>query len=132
MNMIQLGDLEIKIPNYLTCLTQEYINNLLKLDDELSDKIIAAGINPKDNKVVLILASGIIMLFDGDSYYIPRGKYIPSQDGKTIFLSNERGRWPDTIEGFTIESSWIISKSDMALKNAELFVNNNSFGTFEI
>jgi len=131
MNAIYLDSLEIKIPSYLTCLSQERINALLKLDD-LNDRIIASGVDPKDGKVVLILASGIIMLFDGDSYYIPRGRYIPNPDGKTVFLSNENGRWPGTVEGFNVESAWIIAKSVSALKNSELFVNDKSFGTFEI
>ena len=131
MNAIYLDSLEIKIPSYLTCLSQERINALLKLDD-LNDRIIASGVDPKDGKVVLILASGIIMLFDGDSYYIPRGRYIPNPDGKTVFHSNENGRWPGTVAGFNVESAWIIAKSVSALKNSELFVNDKSFGTFEI
>lgn len=109
-------------------LTQDQIDAITSTDDN----IVAAGMHPRDGKVMLVLSSGRIMMFDADSYFIPRGRYVPGADGRTVFLPNEEGRWPGTSKGFTVQSSWLISKSVSAISEAELLLNNQSLGIMQI
>ena len=125
-----LGNFDFELPDYMSCLDQEKIDEVMTLGD-LENKIVAAGSHPKDGKVTFILASCRILTFDSDSYYIPRGRYIPKLDGSKVFLPNDNGRWPNSFKGFTVDSEWLIEKSDLLESKAELFVNNKSFGTFE-
>lgn len=127
---IILESLTFELPSYITHLTQDEIHAINSLDND-SAKIVAAGTHPADQKVMLILLSGIIMSFDAASYHIPRGRYIPSPDGKTVFLPNKDNRWPGTCPGFTLQSNWLISRSTFAISKAELLANNNSLGIIQ-
>lgn len=128
---IRIGSLSIDLPAYMSCLHQEEIDSIVSsTNEDKKQKIIAAGVHPTDGIVTFILASGQIISFDGDSYYIPRGRYIPQADGNTIFLPNEFKRWPIDTKGFSVLSSWLISKSSSLLTgiDAELLVSNISLG----
>jgi len=127
---ISLKTFSLEIPNFISCLSQNEIDKILERDDADS-KIIAAGVHPKDGKVMIILASCRILSFDGDSYKIPRGRYIPHVDGDSVFLPNENGRWSAAVEDFSLSSKWIIKKSVSASTDSQLFINNKSIGTFE-
>jgi len=124
---VKIGSFELELPDYISCLSQEDIDKLQ--GENCSSKIVAAGMHPRDGKVTLVLASGKILIFDGDSYYIPRGSYIPQPDGETVFLQNSTGRWHHTVSGFTVRSAWLISKSTSAMADAELLLKNKSLGT---
>jgi len=127
---VRLDNIDLELPDYMSCLNQEEINAITSQGD-VENKIIAAGSHPKDGKVTFILGSCKILIFDGDSYYIPRGRYVPKSDGCKVFLPNDNGRWPDNFKGFTVDSSWLIEKSDALESKAELLVSDKSFGTFE-
>lgn len=129
-SQIQIRATTLELPAYITHLKQDEINTIVASDDP-SEKIVAVGMHPRDGKVMLVLSSGLIKTFDADSYYIPRGRYIPSTDGSTVFLPNEGGRWPGTSSGFTVQSSWLISKSESAFSEAELLLNNSSLGIMQ-
>lgn len=126
-NQIKIRENHLELPSYMTHLAQDEIDTVA--DD---NSIVAAGMHPRDGKVMLILSSGHIMMFDADSYFIPRGRYLPNSGGKTVFLPNEAGRWPGDVSGFTVQSSWLISKSVSAISEAELLLNNQPLGIMQI
>jgi len=128
---IQIRATTLELPAYIAHLSQGEIDSII-LSGDTTNKIVASGMHPRDGKVLLVLSSGLIKTFDADSYYIPPRKYIPSADGSTVFLPNEDGRWPGTCVGFTVQSSWLISKSESAFSESELLLNNRTLGTMQL
>lgn len=126
---LTIGSTEIKVPDYVICLSQEDICKLLT-EGNPNEKIIGAGVH-KDGKVTFILASGAVTIFDPSEYFVPAGPFIPQEDGYTVFLPNTDNRWPIPTKGFSVQSSWLIQKSKSAFNDTELFVNNKLIGKFE-
>lgn len=113
---------EIELPFYVKKLPQEAISNLLK-SSEKDHLVIAAGADPRDNKVTLLTATNRVLVFDAPKYYIPAGPALPCADGNKIFFPNLNGRWPGPSKGFYANSSWVIGKSYSALVGATLHTN---------
>lgn len=128
--ILTFPNIEIKIPAYITCLSQEEIDKL-RIEGNLNEKVIGAGVHV-DGTVTLVLASAQIRIFDPVQYFIPVGPYIPQADGHTVFLPNVSNRWPTPTRGFSVQSTWLVKRSQTALSGSELFVNKRSLGKFEI
>lgn len=114
-----LDDADIELPLYIVRLDPKKVT----YDVDRSNLIIAAGADPKDQKITLITGDGKILIFDSKKYYIPSGPAVPANGGKQIFLENVSGRWSSEMPGFFVDSKWIIEKSTNALANATLHVN---------
>ena len=126
---ISLGSTTITVPSYVVCLDQENINTIRK-DSDLSERIVGAGTH-FDGTVTFILATGQILIFDPAQYYIPDGPYLPQEDGFTVFLPNNNGRWPGPSRGFSVQSTWLIKRSKHGIVGAELFLKDKSVGKFD-
>jgi len=120
---------EIEYPAYVSHLPSEEMNEA-KLAEDLSNRIVSAGTDPIDQKILFFTAEGKIMLFDSRKYHIPDGPSFPNNFGKSVYLPNVNGRWPGPVEGFSVEAVWLIKKSTSALSGATLDTNykgeNNS------
>jgi hypothetical protein len=112
-------DCEIEFPKYVRRLPDDELEIALSSEDKHL-RIVAAGADPDDQKIMLFTAEGKIRIFDAKSYYIPSGPAFPCQDGLKIFLENTSGRWPGPTKGFFVDSSWLLEKSESALKGAKL------------
>ena len=105
----------------------EYINKLN--DDEVcrqeepSKIIVAAGADPADGKILMLTADFKVYVFNARKFCIPDGPAEPKDGGKKIFLKNVNERWPTPVDGFFVESVWILKNSEPALKNAVLQTN---------
>lgn len=113
---------EIEYPSYVTHLTDDELSSA-KQSEDASNLIITAGTDPKDQKILLVTATGKIMLFDSKKYHIPDGPSFPIDCGKNVYLPNVNGRWPGPVEGFSVDSKWLIKKSVSALSGAMLNTN---------
>ena len=111
--------MDVEIPPYMKRLRPEEVSR----DVCRSKLIIAAGVDAKDQQIMLITGDGRILTFSLKSYYIPEGPAIPCNGGKQIFFENINGRWPGDAQGFFADSEWIIEKSISALKDATLQIN---------
>jgi hypothetical protein len=120
---LEIGEnCEFELPNYVTRLADEEIREARNSPDKES-LVIAAGTDPKDEKVTLLTATGKVMIFDARKYHVPPGPAVPSPDGRKIFLENKGGRWPGPSIGFYVEARWMLEKSVSALIGATLVTN---------
>ena len=110
---------ELELPSFVSKLDP----NLVCKETEPSKLILAAGTDPRDQKITIVTGDGRILVFDAPNYYIPTGPSEPVDGGKQIFFKNVNGRWPGDVVGFYANSSWIIEKSETALAGATLQVN---------
>ena len=110
MKQIRISNFELEIPTHLNVIDQKSIDKISRLEDNHL-RIIAIGVDPRDEKVTLITASGDIRIFDAKSEGIPSGEYVPSPDGLCVILPNENGRWSQSFAAYRIQSSWLIEKS---------------------
>lgn len=113
---------EIEYPAYVSHLSAEEMTEA-KLAEDSSSRIVSAGTDPADQKILFFTAEGKIMLFDSKKYHIPDGPSFPANCGKNVYLPNVNGRWPGPVEGFSVESEWMIKKSTSALSGATLDAN---------
>lgn len=118
-------DCDFNLPNFVSSLKDEEIK-IAKLSQNNQSLIVAAGSDPVDGKITFLTADNRVMIFDADSFYIPRGPAFPSHNGSKIFLKNTEGRWPGNSPGFYVESTWIIQKSISALVDAT--IQTDSYG----
>lgn len=128
-NLIQVGSSVIELPSFIICLLQDDIDKIFNSEDK-KEKIIGAGVHP-DGTVVFILGTGDVVLFNQKEHLVPSGPYVPQDDGYTVFLPNDNGRWPGNSRGFTVQSSWFIKRCKPALAGAELLVNEKSLGKID-
>lgn len=112
----------IEYPSYVTHLSIEEMD-AAKQSEDASNLIVSAGTDPKDQKILIVTAAGKIMLFDSKKYHIPDGPSHPADNGKSVYLPNVTGRWPGPVEGFSVDSKWLIEKSVSALLGATLNTN---------
>jgi len=110
------------LPQFMTKLCKEDFELACSSEDK-NVRIIAAGTDPQDQKIVLLTASGKVLVFDARKFYIPPGPSEPSEGGSKIFLKNIDGRWPGNSEGFLVNASWIIDNSSSALEDAIILTN---------
>lgn len=113
------------LPDFVSSLNEDEIK-AAKSSPDNQNLIIAAGSDPKDGKITFLTADKRVMIFDADSFYIPRGPAFPSHNGSRIFLKNTLGRWPGNSSGYYIESTWVIQKSISALVDAT--IQTDSYG----
>lgn len=128
--ILKINTTELMIPETFDCLEQNKIEAIVSSGQNLDLRIIAANQNPKDKIVTIVTAAAHVLLFNAEKFFIPSGKFIPQDDGYKLFLPNDNRRWPIPNPGFYVDSSWILSESNSALSNAELFVMNRSLGKF--
>ena len=114
-------DCELEFPKYIRRLEDDELEAALNSEDKHL-RIVAAGADPVDEKIMFFTADGKIKVFDAKSYYIPSGPAFPCSSGLKIFLENTTGRWPGPTKGFFVDSSWLIERSESALKGAKLSV----------
>jgi hypothetical protein len=118
---VEIGkDCEIELPDYMNRLSEEISNSD---EDDQEELIVAAGADPKDGKVLLMTKAGRLRVFDARSFHIPDGQALPSYEGKKVFFVNESGRWPGDVEGFYVDSKWLLENSTNALKDAEVTIS---------
>jgi hypothetical protein len=123
-------DLELKIgdgciytiPNYVTRLSEDEIQNA-KRSERRSALIVAAGTDPKDQKVSIVTADGRVLIFDAPAFHIPNGTSMPTHGGAKLFFPNDGKRWPLDTPGYFAEASWVIKRSTSALEGATLVTN---------
>lgn len=114
-------DCELEFPEYIRRLEDDELAVALNSEDKHL-RIVAAGADPADEKIMFFTAAGKIKVFDAKSYYIPAGPAFPCNNGLKIFLENTSGRWPGPTKGFFVDSTWLIERSESALKGAKLSV----------
>jgi hypothetical protein len=114
---------EIILPPYVSKLQQDEIS-LIRSSNDPSKKVIAAGTDPKDQKITLITATGKVMIFDAKKFCVPDGPAVPTSTGEKVFLPNADNRWPSPVEGFYVDSEWMLKNSTSGLVGATLSVNN--------
>lgn len=112
-------NVDVDLPSYIVKLDPSCVCR----ETQRSKLIIAAGVDPKDQKITLITGDGKILVFDAPKWYIPSGPAIPHDGGKQIYFENVKGRWPGNSPGFAASSEWIIEKSTSAMVNPTLKVN---------
>lgn len=110
---------EIEFPNYIRRLEDKELEEACNAEDN-NLRVVAAGADPVDEKIMLITATKKIFIFDAKKYYIPAGPAYPSHKGLKIFLENTPGRWPGPTKGFFVETNWLLERSESALKGAVL------------
>jgi len=113
---------EIELPPYVKRLSSNSIA-AIRNSSHRENLIVAAGADPKDNKVTLLTATNRVLVFDASKYYVPPGPALPCDDGSQIFFPNTDGRWPGPSKGFYVEATWLIEKSQSALVGATLQTN---------
>ena len=120
---IQLGNGCVYVlPSYVTRLSKDDLKFAMSSEHKTS-LIVAAGTDPKDQKVTLITADGKILVFDAPAFHIPPGPAVPTHGGMKIFLPNINDRWPTDTPGYFAESTWVIKRSNSALESATLETN---------
>lgn len=112
-------DIDIQLPSYVVRLDPKEACQ----ETDRNKLILAAGVDPRDQKITLVTGDGRILVFDAPRYYIPNGPVEPYAGGKQLFFKNVEGRWPGDVPGFFADSEWIIEKSTSALTGATLQVN---------
>ena len=118
--------IQVELPSYMKKLDPSNVCQ----NSNKNELIIAAGTDPRDQKMTLVTGDGRILVFDSPAYYIPPGSSVPVDGGKQIFFENVNGRWPGDSLGFYADSSWIIQKSASALTGATIqtnYQNDNDF-----
>ena len=119
---IEMAECEFQLPSYMTKLSKEQIAEACA-SSEAESLVIAAGADPKDDKILLLTATRKMLVFDSRKYYIPPGPAAPHCGGKKIFLINKNGRWPGNSLGFSVDSSWMLSESEPVLKGIHISMN---------
>jgi len=120
---IKLGDgCSYTIPGYVTRLSEDEIQ-IAKRSEKRNSLIVAAGTDPKDQKVTIVTADGRVLIFDAPAFHIPNGNALPTHGGGKIFFPNIDNRWPIDTPGYFAESSWVIKRSTSALEGATLVTN---------
>jgi hypothetical protein len=114
---------EIELPGYVAKLPPEELKEAQCSDDK-GGRIIAAGTDPKDQKITLLTGAGKVMIFDSNKFHIPPGPAMPSHRGQKIFLPNVGRRWYSHSKGFYVDSEWMIKNSVSGLVGAVLTTNN--------
>lgn len=74
---------ELSIPSYMTSLPQDVVDSLTSVDDE---RVIACGVDPKDNSLVFVTNSAAVLLITPNGGLTPAAA-LPALDGKLIYLS---------------------------------------------
>jgi hypothetical protein len=118
---IRINELEITLPQYMNVASQSAIDVASKCSTA-SNKIIACGIHPIDKKITLLTAIGETFIFDPDEMFVPHGEYVPTTDFEEVMLLSELSC---EIHSLKVRSSWLIAKSQSAIKNAHLQIGPN-------
>jgi hypothetical protein len=123
MDMELTAGTEIEFPSYVTKLPPDELKEAQASDDR-SNRVIAAGTDPRDQKITLVTATGKIMIFDAARFHIPAGPSMPSHCGQKIFLPNVERRWYSPSKGFYVDAAWVLKNSESGLTGAVLSTNN--------
>jgi hypothetical protein len=127
---LDINGSEVDMPAYMHHLAQDEINNIVQEEDR-STRIVAAGVH-QDGSVLFVTGLPEVWIFNPEEYHIPPGLYVPSTDGITVKLPSNSQRWPGVENGFTVESTWLISRSEPALRNAQLSAGDNYLGEINL
>lgn len=123
MDMELTEGTEIELPSYVTKLSPEDLKAAQSAEDK-SNRVIAAGTDPRDQKITVVTATGRIMIFDAARFHIPPGPSMPSDRGQKIFLPNVERRWYSPSKGFYVDAAWVLKNSESGLTGAVLSTNN--------
>jgi hypothetical protein len=116
---------EVELPDYVHKLPPEDMKTAQSAENR-HERVIAAGTDPRDQKITLLTASGMIMIFDTKKYHIPPGPSLPSHAGEKIFLPNVERRWYSPSPGFYVDAIWMLKNSTSGLEGAVMTTNNYS------
>mgnify|MGYP003347567252 CR=1 FL=1 len=120
---LKLGDgCSYTLPGYVTRLSEDEIQ-VARRSEKSDALIVAAGTDPKDQKVTIVTADGRVLIFDAPSFHIPNGTSQPTHGGGKIFFANVGNRWPIDVPGYFAEANWVIKRSTSALEGATLVTN---------
>ena len=84
--------------------------------------VVAAGTDPRDNKITLVTLTGKVRVFDASRFYVPPGPAMPSHGGRKIFLPNVNDRWPGPVEGFHVDAECMLKNSEDAFAGPTIHV----------
>lgn len=111
---------EFDLPFYVLRLHPDDVD---RSDPQVANSIvIAVGTDPRDNKITLVTLTGKVRVFDAPRFHVPPGPALPSHGGRKVFLPNVEGRWPGPVEGFHVDSEWMLKNSDDAFAGASIHV----------
>lgn len=130
MELIFFDEIDFTVNNNTQFLLPAYINKLSKDEfeqamssEDKAYRVIAAGTDPKDGKITMLTGIGKVMIFDARKFYIPDGDSKPCHVGKTIYLPNEKNRWPGMEDGCFVDVQWILQNSTSGLIGATISTN---------
>lgn len=117
------GETEFSLPAYMRPLPDEDIIQARE-SQHSENLIIAIGMDPSDNDVVILTATGKILIFSYKEHQIPIGPIIVVSGGEKVYLPNIGDRWQPDCDGFFIKSEWLIKNSKSALSEASIKMPN--------
>jgi hypothetical protein len=125
LEKLNIRSREVSLPAHMSTLPQGVVDYLSSLDDA-SHRVISAGVDPKDNSLIMVTADSDVRQIAPNGKKIP-AHALPSRDGKNIVI---------TFEGYekvyAIDSKLAIESSKSCLSDMKLSVNNVEIGSLDL
>jgi hypothetical protein len=97
------GNVEIELPDYMVMLVQEELDEARRAQAR-DEMIIAAGRKPDCQEIVVMTATGRLLVLDGAKHGLPEGHVIPTDHGHAVAIEHE---------GYCeVTSDWVIANAD--------------------
>ncbi len=97
------GNIEVTLPSYMTTLSQEELNEARRAAQR-DQMIVASGRKTNDGDIVLMTATGHLMLLRVEGHELPHGKALPIDCGFAVAIEDEGY--------YACASDWVIANAE--------------------